>query len=92
MSTAREIMHSGVECVSENATLEAAAERIATCTAGQLARGTPIWVDAGADEREVLRLMEEHGIRRLPVIDDHRLVGMISGLLRAAEPVRRVSA
>lgn len=27
---------------------------------------------------QVLRAMEEHRIRRLPVIDSHRLVGMIS--------------
>jgi len=47
-------------------------------TAGQLAKGTPIWVDASADEHEVVRLLSEHKIRRLPVIDNHRLVGMIS--------------
>ncbi|WP_020524745.1 CBS domain-containing protein [Catelliglobosispora koreensis] len=47
-------------------------------TAGQLAKGTPVWVDAQADEREVLRLMEINAIRRLPVMQDHRLVGMIS--------------
>jgi CBS domain-containing protein len=49
-----------------------------TATAGQLAMGTPIWVDAEADEHEVLRLMEQHSIRRLPVIENHRLVGLIS--------------
>jgi CBS domain-containing protein len=49
-----------------------------TVTAGQLAQGTPIWVDANADIREALRLMEQHKIRRLPVVDNHRLVGMIS--------------
>jgi CBS domain-containing protein len=49
-----------------------------TTTAGELARGTPVWVKADADEKEVLKLMEEHKIRRLPVIEDHRLVGMIS--------------
>ena len=50
----------------------------ATVTAGELARGTPVWVDADADVSEVLRLMEQYAIRRLPVIDDERLVGMIS--------------
>lgn len=49
-----------------------------TVTAGELARGTPIWVDADADEQEVVRLLSEHKIRRLPVLDGHRLVGMIS--------------
>ncbi|MFE7896878.1 CBS domain-containing protein [Streptomyces sp. NPDC057424] len=49
-----------------------------TMNAGLLAQGKPITVDAGADTDEVLRAMEEHRIRRLPVIDDHRLVGMIS--------------
>lgn len=47
-------------------------------TAEQLAKGTPVWVDVEADEREVLRLMEVNAIRRLPVLDNHRLVGMIS--------------
>jgi CBS domain-containing protein len=49
-----------------------------TVTAGELAQGKPVTVDADADQNEVLRLMEEHRIRRLPVIDAHRLVGMIS--------------
>jgi CBS domain-containing protein len=49
-----------------------------TVTARELAEGTPIWVDAGADHQEVVRLLTHHKIRRLPVIDDHRLVGMIS--------------
>ncbi|MFF5787464.1 CBS domain-containing protein [Streptomyces sp. NPDC012693] len=47
-------------------------------TAGQLAQGKPVTVDAGADSEEVLRTMQDHHIRRVPVIDDHRLVGMIS--------------
>jgi CBS domain-containing protein len=49
-----------------------------TTTARELAQGTPIWVDADADESEVLRLMEQHKIRRLPVVENHRLVGIIS--------------
>jgi CBS domain-containing protein len=47
-------------------------------TARDLADGTPVWVDAGADQDEVVRLLTEHKIRRLPVIENHRLVGMIS--------------
>lgn len=50
----------------------------AAMTAGDLARGTPIWVDADAETEEVLDLMIESGVRRLPVIDKRRLVGMIS--------------
>jgi CBS domain-containing protein len=47
-------------------------------TAGDLAQGKPVWVDANAEDGDVLRLMEEHHIRRLPVIEEHELVGMIS--------------
>lgn len=49
-----------------------------TMTAAELAQGTPVWVDANADQAEVIRLLNKHKIRRLPVIDDHQLVGMIS--------------
>ncbi|MFE5587653.1 CBS domain-containing protein [Kitasatospora sp. NPDC056531] len=49
-----------------------------TTTAGELAQGKPVTVDADADQGEVLRLMEEHRIHRLPVIEAHRLVGIIS--------------
>lgn len=48
-------------------------------TAGELAQGTPVTVSADTDIRDVMRKMEEHQIRRVPIIDDHRrLVGMIS--------------
>ncbi|MEU2076336.1 CBS domain-containing protein [Streptomyces sp. NPDC013489] len=47
-------------------------------TAGDLAQGKPVTVDAGADSEVVLRAMQDHRVRRVPVIDDHRLVGMIS--------------
>lgn len=47
-------------------------------TAGQPEQGKPITIDTKADAGQVLHIMEEHRIRRLPVIDDHRLVGMIS--------------
>lgn len=47
-------------------------------TAGDMAKGTPRWIEADAAVDEVLEQMQTHRIRRLPVIDDKRLVGMIS--------------
>ena len=47
-------------------------------TAGQLAQGPLVWVDADADMRDALGLMEDNKIRRLPVIDQDRLVGIIA--------------
>lgn len=47
-------------------------------TASELAQETVYWIQADADEDAVLATMEEHQIRRLPVIEDHRLVGIIS--------------
>jgi CBS domain-containing protein len=49
-----------------------------TMTAEELAQGTPACVEASADIADVLRLMEERQIRRVPVLADLRLVGMIS--------------
>ena len=115
MSTARDIMHPGAECIGEDQTLESAArmmrdlqvgalpicgkdDRIhgiitdrdivvrcvaqgadpSSMTAREMAQGTPIWVDVNADQDEVLRLMQNNKIRRLPVMDGQRIVGMIS--------------
>ncbi|GAA4591086.1 hypoxic response protein Hrp1 [Planotetraspora phitsanulokensis] len=50
----------------------------ATTTAGQLAQGKPVTIPADADAAQVLQTMEASQIRRLPVIDDHRLVGLIT--------------
>ncbi|MGW8670147.1 CBS domain-containing protein [Streptomyces niveus] len=50
----------------------------AKVTAAEMANGTPRWIDAGADVDAVLHEMQEHQIRRLPVIENKRLVGMIS--------------
>lgn len=49
-----------------------------SATAGELAQGSTYHVDAGASIEEVLNVMEEHQVRRLPVIEDHRLVGIVS--------------
>jgi CBS domain-containing protein len=45
---------------------------------GELASGTPIWIDADASVEDVVRKMSEHQIRRLPVIEDHKLVGIVA--------------
>lgn len=57
-----------------------------TMTAGMLEQGKPITIDAEADTDQVLRATEEHKIRRLPVIENYRLVCMIS----EADPERRL--
>jgi CBS domain-containing protein len=112
---ARDIMHPGAECITENDTLATAAQRmrdlgvgslpicgaddrlhgiitdrdiVVRCIAegrdpaqmrtADLAQGTVYWIDAAADVDEVLREMEDHQVKRLPVIDNHRLVGLIS--------------
>ena len=45
--------------------------------ASEMANGMLYWVSAEADLATVLAMMEEHQVRRMPVIDQHRLVGMI---------------
>ncbi|GAA4616351.1 CBS domain-containing protein [Saccharopolyspora hordei] len=115
MTTARDIMHAGAQCVNEDDSLYTAARMMrdlnvgslpicgkddrlhgiitdrdivvrccaegrnpAEVKAGELAQGKPYWVEAGSDVSAVLDMMEQHQIRRVPVIDAHRLVGMIS--------------
>lgn len=115
MTTAREIMHGGAECIGIDDTLAQAARRmrdlhvgampicgdddrlhgiltdrdiVVKCvaeggdpeqfTAGEFAQGAPVWVDASAEHEEVLQVLSEHKLRRLPVIENHRLVGIIS--------------
>jgi CBS domain-containing protein len=115
MTTARDIMHAGAECIGEHETLQYAAQRMraldvgslpicgdddrlhgiitdrdivikcvagggdpAAITAAELAQGKPVTVDSEAEVGEVLQAMESHQIRRVPVIESQRLVGMIS--------------
>jgi CBS domain-containing protein len=113
--SARDIMHPGAECVGEDETVAAAAQKMrdlgvgslpicgaddrlhgiltdrditvkciadgrdpAQVRAGDLAQDTLFWVDATAGLSEVLHQMEDHRVKRLPVIENHRLIGMIS--------------
>jgi CBS domain-containing protein len=46
--------------------------------AGDLAQESLFWVEATAGVSDVLRQMEGHQVKRLPVIEDHRLVGIIT--------------
>ncbi|MFE3055459.1 CBS domain-containing protein [Nocardia sp. NPDC059239] len=50
----------------------------AKMSCAELCEGTPRWIDADADVQDVLHEMVSHRIRRLPVIENKRMVGMIS--------------
>ena len=115
MSTARDIMHPGANCVDASQTLADAARIMAerqvgslpicgedqklqgiitdrdivvkcvaegrdpgSVTAGELAISDLAWVHGDADQSEVVALMRDRKIRRVPVIDNRQLVGMIS--------------
>ena len=59
-----------------------------TVTAGSLGEGKPVTIGADDDIRDALVVMQEHQVRRLPVIDGHDLVGIIS----QADIARELSA
>jgi CBS domain-containing protein len=44
----------------------------------ELAEGKPVTIGADDSVEEALRTMTAHGVRRLPVIDGHDLVGVVS--------------
>ena len=46
--------------------------------AGELGDGKPVTIGADDSVKEALHTMAEHKVRRLPVIDGHDLVGVIS--------------
>lgn len=46
--------------------------------AGALAEGKPVTIGADDSIEEAIRTMQEHKVRRLPVIDGHELVGMLA--------------
>jgi CBS domain-containing protein len=46
--------------------------------AGEFGQGKPVTIGADDSAEEALQTMRDHKIRRLPVIDGHRLIGVIS--------------
>lgn len=116
MTTARDVMHTGCECLNIGENLVTAARRmreldcgalpvcgdddrlkgivtdrdivvkaiaegknLGNTKAGDLVSGSPPWcVDANSTIDEVLKQMAEHKVRRLPVLENRRLVGIIS--------------
>lgn len=46
--------------------------------AGSLAEGKPVTIAADEEIEDALFLMQQHQVRRLPVIEGHRLVGIIA--------------
>ena len=47
-------------------------------TAGELGEGKPVTIGADDSIKETLSTMKEHAVRRLPVIDGHDLIGVVS--------------
>lgn len=50
----------------------------ATVLAGELAQGEAVTIGADDSADEIVATMTHHKVRRLPVIDGHRLVGMVA--------------
>lgn len=50
----------------------------AKTTVGELAEGKPVTIDANAPVDEAMKKMSENQVRRLPVVDNGKLVGMVS--------------
>lgn len=47
-------------------------------TAGELGQGKPVTIGADDSIELTIETMKEHAVRRLPVIDGHELIGIIS--------------
>ena len=56
-------------------------------TAGELGEGKPVTIGADDSVEEAIHTMKDHRVRRLPVIDGHRLIGIVSqaDVARAAD-------
>ena len=50
----------------------------ASTKAGELGEGKPVTIGADDTVDEALRTMADHQVRRLPVIDGHDLIGIVS--------------
>ena len=50
----------------------------ASTKAGELGQGKPVTIGADDDLQELVRTMAQHQVKRLPVIDGHQLVGVVS--------------
>jgi CBS domain-containing protein len=50
----------------------------AQTTAGELGEGKPVTIGADDSISEAISTMAQHQVRRLPVIDGHELVGIVS--------------
>jgi len=50
----------------------------ASTRAGDLGEGKPVTIGADDSVEEALHTMADHKVRRLPVIDGHDLIGMVS--------------
>jgi len=59
----------------------------ASTKAGELGEGKPVTIGADDSIEETIRTMKDHKVRRLPVIDGHRLIGIVSqaDVARAAD-------
>jgi CBS domain-containing protein len=115
MTSARDIMTTGVDCASTTDTLVQAARKMRdlevgalpicgednrlagmitdrdivvrglaegrnpdTTKVGDFAEGKPVTIGADDSVEQALATMSKHGVRRLPVIDGHDLVGVVS--------------
>jgi CBS domain-containing protein len=68
MITDRDIV---VKCVAEGGDPSSA-------KVGDFAEGKPVTIGADDAVEEILRTMAQHNVRRLPVIDGHDLIGIVS--------------
>ena len=50
----------------------------ASCSVGELAQGEAVTIGADDPVSEAIRTMIDKGVRRLPVIDGHELVGVVA--------------
>ncbi|GAA5106379.1 MULTISPECIES: CBS domain-containing protein [Nocardia] len=115
MTTARDIMTPGVQCVRSSDSVLDAARKMADLDigslpicgednqlkgmltdrdivvkviaqrmdpigvkAGELAQGTPVMVQADDDVSKVCEVMSQHQIRRVPVLENDQLVGIVA--------------